>query len=627
MINYKYFRDEIPVEVIEDLRNTEIAGLDIETCNKDYSGMEYGLDPHRATPRLLQLTPEHKKVSYIFDLRYLPKHQLDILVDCIYNIRVVVIHNAVFELKMLWSIDIDLTNCKWIYCTQVAEYILTNGLDVRRSLKAVCLRYLDIELSKEEQVSNWSSEELTPEQLLYAALDSYYVLLIREKQLTKAIEFNTKYLSKASKTNIFNIFKIEFKFISYIAALEYNGLPFNLKLWQKNLPTLQQQIIEEELNILKLLPDCYKQTTFTGETKYSINISSNKQLLDQLQKLGVPTETTNEKDLTLLGISNYPILVHLFKYRGYYKIINTYLIPAETWINPATNRVHSNYFQLISKSGRVQVKNPSVFTIPRDRNFRECFVSNKEEEWFLDLDYAQVESRCTAVLANETKMLDIFNKDLDIYVATGADENNMTVEELLALKDSDHKRFKDIRQTAKPEVLGLGFALGKLKYRDYLEQQFGIIKTLEEATEQRHRFLFITYPGLPKWHTATWKLWEGKDYIYNQNGRLYFGQIDYNFSINYGVQSIATDFFKQACGHIFDYLKSKYGLPILNKSPIYPVCYWHDAATFNGTKDVLEAEQPVIEQMMSKYAEEMLDHKVSIKAEGKVEKDWYLAHA
>ena len=31
--------------------------------------------------------------------------------------------------------------------------------------------------------------------------------------------------------------------------------------------------------------------------------------------------------------------------------------------------------------------------------------------------------------------------------------------------------------------------------------------------------------------------------------------LDYCFSINYGVQSLATDFFKQACGHIFKYLK------------------------------------------------------------------------
>lgn len=627
MINYKYFRDEIPLEIIEDLWNTVVAGLDTETCNKDYSGMEYGLDPHRARPRLLQITPEQHKTSYIFDLRYLPQNQIDILVNCIYNIQIIVIHNMVFELKMLWSINIDLTNCRSLYCTQIAEYIITNGLGVSRSLKELSLRHLELDISKEEQLSDWSAEVLTEEQLRYAALDSYLVLPIRVIQKQLADEINKKYIVHDKDANIFKIFKIEFEFAPYIAALEYNGLPFDLELWQKNLPTLQQQLIEEELNILKLLPDCYKQTTFTGEIKYSVNISSNKQLLDQLQKLGVPTETTNEKDLTLLGINNYPILVHLFKYREVYKIINTYLIPAVNWINPVTNRVHSSFFQLPSKSGRVQVKNPSVFTIPRGRSFRESFVSDKEDEWFLDLDYAQIESRVTAALANETKMLYVFNNDQDIYVAAGADEIGMTVEELLALKDTQPSMFKETRQLAKPRVLSLGFGLGKQKYRDDLEQKFGIVKTLEEASEERYRFLNVTYPGLPKWHKATWKLWESKQYIYNQTGRIYFGQIDYCFSINYGVQSLATDFFKLACGHIFKYLKEKYGLPLLNKAPIYPVCYWHDAATFNGKKKVLEAEQPIIEQMMSKYAEEMLDHKVKIKAEGKVEKDWYLAHA
>lgn len=624
-----YIRDQITLDVIEDLNKCNRAGLDIESCNKDWNGMDYGLDPHRGTPRLIQLTPEHKKYTYIFDLYYLPKDQSNLLKKLLYNIKQLVIHNAVYEIKMLWSIDIDITNCN-LYCSMVAEYILTNGLGVSRSLKEVTNKYLGLDISKEEQLSDWSKPDLTIAQLRYAALDSYLVLPVREKQKELGYELNNKYLSKHSTANIFKIFKIEFEFLPIIASLEYNGLPLDLSLWQRNLPTLQQQLIEEEVNILKLLPDAYQQRTFNNKTKYSLKISSNKQLLEQLLKLGVPTETTNEKDLTLLGISNYPVLVHLFKYREVSKIINTYLLKAPNWLNPVTNRVHPTYYQLgdrDSKSGRIQVKQPSIFTVPRDRSFRECFISNKEDEWFLDLDYAQVESRVTAVAANESKMLEVFNNNLDIYAATGAYENNLTVEELLSYKISNFEKFIAIRQAAKPEVLGLGFGMGVDRYRDYLEQEFRVIKTREEAKEQRSRFLYQLYPRLPQWHKECWKIWEGKDYIFNQNGRIYFGQIDYAFSINYGVQSLATDFFKQACGQIYKYLKSKYGLPILNKSPIYFVCYWHDAATFNGKKEVLELEQPVIESMMSKYAEEMLDYKVKIKAEGKVEKDWYLAHA
>lgn len=630
--NIKYITEYIEDLVVQDLLSSPQIGIDTETCNKDLQGMEYGLDPHLGRPRLLQLCPHHQNIIYVFDLAKLPERETQKLKYILSNVKALVGQNLRFEIKMLWGIGIDLTNCKKIYDTEVAEYVLSNGLKLKKSLKNLSDIYLNLDVSKELQVSDWSIENLSDDQLRYAALDALLVLPIKSRQIELGKQINKLFLEKEGK-NIFDIMQIEFNFIKCIAALEFNGMFADINLWEKNLPEYEKILIDYELDILKQLPNTFKQKTFSGEYKFNKNISSPNQLLEDLKLLGVPTNSTSEGELKMLDTEKYPIIKSIDKYRKTNKIINTYLKPFRKYINQKTNRVHPSYFQLSSKTGRVQVKDPALYTIPRSKDFRQCFLG-QNDYYLLDIDYSQIESRCTAVAANETRMLDIFNNDQDIYAATGALENGYEINEFLSFKNSENEKlkkiFKDARQGAKSEVLGLQYGMGVDRYRDYCEQTFNVKKTREKAEKERQTFLFSTYPGLPKWHKNTWKKWNGKYYIFNQTGRIYFNTkgIDYTFCINFPIQSVATDFFKIAASNIFDYLKDKYKVPpILNYLDILLVCSWHDALTFEGKKSVLEEEKSTIEQFMVNAAEECLDYKVKIKAEGVIEKDWYSAHA
>ena len=51
----------------------------------------------------------------------------------------------------------------------------------RHGLKDLCKELLGIELSKQQQSSDWGAAELTPDQLAYAASDVLYLHALREK--------------------------------------------------------------------------------------------------------------------------------------------------------------------------------------------------------------------------------------------------------------------------------------------------------------------------------------------------------------------------------------------------------------------------------------------------------------
>ena len=67
-----------------------------------------------------------------------------------------------------------------VYCTKVASKLARTFTD-RHGLKDLCQELLGIELSKQQQSSDWGAAELTQEQLNYAASDVLHLHALREK--------------------------------------------------------------------------------------------------------------------------------------------------------------------------------------------------------------------------------------------------------------------------------------------------------------------------------------------------------------------------------------------------------------------------------------------------------------
>ncbi len=67
-----------------------------------------------------------------------------------------------------------------VYCTKIASKLTRTSTDLH-GLKELCRTLLGIELTKEQQVSDWGAPELSPAQLNYAANDVLHLHALKEK--------------------------------------------------------------------------------------------------------------------------------------------------------------------------------------------------------------------------------------------------------------------------------------------------------------------------------------------------------------------------------------------------------------------------------------------------------------
>tara|TARA_B100000780_G_scaffold278914_2_gene254344 strand:+ start:1149 stop:1760 length:612 start_codon:yes stop_codon:yes gene_type:complete len=69
---------------------------------------------------------------------------------------------------------------KPVYCTRTASKLVRTYTD-RHGLRENCRELLGIEISKQQQSSDWGAEELTEAQMEYAAGDVYHLHALKEK--------------------------------------------------------------------------------------------------------------------------------------------------------------------------------------------------------------------------------------------------------------------------------------------------------------------------------------------------------------------------------------------------------------------------------------------------------------
>src|SRR3954462_15489032 len=70
--------------------------------------------------------------------------------------------------------------CEPVYCTKIAARLVRTFTD-RWGLKDLCKELLGIDLSKQQQTSDWGAEKLSDEQLAYAASDVLHLHALKAK--------------------------------------------------------------------------------------------------------------------------------------------------------------------------------------------------------------------------------------------------------------------------------------------------------------------------------------------------------------------------------------------------------------------------------------------------------------
>ena len=89
-----------------------------------------------------------------------------------------IFHYARFDLAVIRKyLGVD---CRPVYCTKIASKLVRTYTD-RHGLKDLCKDLLNVELSKQQQSSDWGAPELSPAQLKYAAADVLHLHALRQR--------------------------------------------------------------------------------------------------------------------------------------------------------------------------------------------------------------------------------------------------------------------------------------------------------------------------------------------------------------------------------------------------------------------------------------------------------------
>jgi len=144
-----------------------IVAIDTETM---------GLDPHRDRLCLVQLSEgDGSAVLVQFAGDYAAPELKRLLAD---DSVLKLFHFGRFDMAVLKHFLGVMP--RPVYCTKVASKLARTFTD-RHGLKDLCKELLGIELSKQQQSSDWGAAELTPDQLAYAASDVLYLHALRER--------------------------------------------------------------------------------------------------------------------------------------------------------------------------------------------------------------------------------------------------------------------------------------------------------------------------------------------------------------------------------------------------------------------------------------------------------------
>ena len=98
-----------------------------------------------------------------------------------------------------------------VYCTKIASRLVRTYSD-QHGLKALVQELLELEISKEEQSSDWGAEELTEKQMEYAANDVVHLHAVRRELDLRLERENRVSLAKAC-----------FEFLPFRAELDIEG--------------------------------------------------------------------------------------------------------------------------------------------------------------------------------------------------------------------------------------------------------------------------------------------------------------------------------------------------------------------------------------------------------------------
>ena len=511
-------------------------------------------------------------------------------------------HNMKYDLKVLHRYGLHIEGP--VFDTMIAQYLINpeskQGMDF---LATYYLNYQPISIETligKKGKNQGNMADLRPEEIAdYACEDA-------------DITFQLKHLlePEIQKPHLYHLFyDMEMPLVQVLKDIEQEGIAIDTAALDQFSKELDSRITELDQEILDA----------AGE---NFNIDSPKQLGEILfEKLKISSKAKKTKtgqyatseDILQKHEHDHPIIPMILEYRQLRKLKSTYVDPLPTLCDRIDGRIHSNFMQTVTATGRLSSNNPNLQNIPvrtaKGREIRRAFVSRSAEFQLMAVDYSQIELRIIAALAEDQNMIEAFKQGHDIHAATAAKVFHVSIADVT----------REQRSAAKAVNFGI----------IYGQSAFGLAQNLQISRTEAKQIIdayFEQYPSIKSYmdkviaqareHGYVETIMKRRRYlpdIHSANA-VVRGYAERN-AINAPIQGSAADIIKMAMVAVHEAMsKAK-----LQSRMILQV---HDELVF----DVHQKESGQMQKLVKEAMENAVQLTVPMEVEMKLAANWLEAH-
>jgi len=436
----------------------------------------------------------------------------------------------------------DILFCGVAFDTMIAAYLLNPGARTY-DLDKIVQAKMGEKIAAPESLLGEGRKKISLEAVPLEARAAYFGE--RAEATWRLVEVLDSELEENSLKKLF--LEIEMPLLPVLAKMEMDGVKIDADL-------LEKYSDKAERDLAKLSDKIFKAA------KIKFNIDSPTQLREVLfNKLKISTAGIGRGKTGLSTAAGelqkmkgaHPIIEMLMEYRELSKLRSTYFEALPKLVSPGTGRIHTSFNQAITATGRLSSSNPNLQNIPTRSEagqvIREAFIASPGFK-ILAADYAHIELRIIASMADDAEMIKAFR--------AGADIHRQTASQIWGIPSE--KVTPEIRQAAKTINFGVTYGMGAKG----LAEGAGI--TFEEAKKFIVKY-FTVYEGVRNFLEETRQKARDQGYVETLFGRRRYLPEIYSpipmiraeaerMAINMPVQGTAADILKLAMIKINDEL-------------------------------------------------------------------------
>ena len=511
-------------------------------------------------------------------------------------------HNLKYDYGILFKYGIKISD--HCFDTMIAHYLIDpeqrHNLD---HLSRNILKYNPISIEsligKKSKPTNKMEEVDLNDLKNYAAEDADLTFQLYLEFKDKIKDLNLDFLFE----------KVEMPLLRVLHDMEKEGIKINTSSLLEFSEKLKLSLADLEKSIYK-------------HSEIEFNIDSPKQLGeilfgklmldDKAKKTKTGQYKTDESTLLKLN-GSHPIIEDILDYRTRRKLLSTYVDALPKLISSVTKKIHTNYMQTVTSTGRLSSNKPNLQNIPvrtaLGKEIRKAFCSSDNNHLLLCADYSQIELRIIAGLSKDESMINAFTVGRDIHTETASKIFKVDLERV----------SREMRGKAKMVNFGIIYGISAFG----LSQRLGIKR--KEAKEIIDNY-FKEFPNVKNYMDSTINfakkngfvetLFKRKRFLKNINsGNATMRGFDERNAINAPIQGSAADIIKIAMINVHKQLlqhnlKSKLLLQV------------HDELVFDMHKE----EEVKLKLLVEKEMMNAVKFDVPLEVEIGVGENWLIAH-